>query len=249
MFDLSIAHIVLVVLCAVFIGVSKTGIPTLNILVVAVMASIFPARESIGIVLPMLIIGDIVAVTYYRRSVDWKTLLSLLPWVLGGLLAGFVLLYFIVTSRPIEILLGVIILFMVSIQISRERWGINKLQAVPKTRWFVALMGTLAGFTTMIGNAAGPIMALFLLAISLSKKEFIGTGAWFYLAVNLIKVPMYAGLGLITWETLSFNAWLIPAILGGTALGIKVLPFIPQKIFNIVVLLLSLVGGMQLVIP
>ncbi|SDH47472.1 sulfite exporter TauE/SafE family protein [Alteribacillus bidgolensis] len=248
MFDLTTLDIVLVVLCAILIGISKTGLPTLGILVVAVMASIFPARESIGIVLPMLITADIVAVTYYRRSVNWKTLFSLLPWVLGGLFSGFILLYFIVSSRPIEIILGVIILIMLALQILRERWGSKWLDAIPQSKWFVGIMGTLAGFTTMVGNAAGPIMAIFLLAIALPKKEFIGTGAWFFLSVNLIKVPMYIGLGLITWETVSFNAWVIPAIFGGTYLGIKFLPLIPQKQFNIIILLLAVFGGFRLLL-
>ncbi|RSL33691.1 sulfite exporter TauE/SafE family protein [Salibacterium salarium] len=248
MFDLGTIQLVLIVLCSLLIGVSKTGMPTLGILVVAIMASIFPARESIGIVLPMLITADIIAVTYYWRSVNWKTLLSLLPWVLGGLLIGFIVLFFIEASRPIEILLGIIILLMIGIQLAKERSGANWINAIPQSNWFVGVMGTLAGFTTMIGNAAGPIMAIFLLAIALPKQEFIGTGAWFFLSVNLIKVPMYIGLGLITLESITFNMWLVPAILIGTYIGIKSLPFVPQKIFNIIILLLAVFGGIRLLI-
>src|SRR5690554_2721803 len=97
--ELDWTHLLLVVLCASLIGISKTGLPTLGILVVATMATIFPARESIGIVLPMLITADIIAVTYYRRSVNWKTLFTLLPWVLGGLGLGYILLLTVVASR------------------------------------------------------------------------------------------------------------------------------------------------------
>ncbi|RSL33342.1 sulfite exporter TauE/SafE family protein [Salibacterium salarium] len=248
MFDLGLIHIALIIGCALLIGISKTGLPTLGILVVATMASIFPARESIGIVLPMLITADIIAVTYYRRSVNWKTLLSLLPWVLGGLLIGFIVLFFIEASRPIEIMLGIIILLMIGVQFSRERSGAKWMEAIPQSKWFVGVMGILAGFTTMIGNAAGPIMAIFLLAIALPKQEFIGTGAWFFLSVNLIKVPLYVGLGLITFESITFNLWLVPAILIGTYIGIKTLPYIPQKIFNIIILLLAVFGGLRLLI-
>ncbi|MDG5789106.1 sulfite exporter TauE/SafE family protein [Evansella sp. AB-P1] len=249
MLGLEWTQLVIVVLCAIFIGVSKTGLPTLGIFVVATMATIFPARDSIGIVLPMLIAADIIAVTYYRRSVDWKTLFRLVPWVLGGIFCGFILLYFVEASRPIEIILGVMVITLIGVQVSRERWGSKWLDALPQSKWFIATMGTLAGFTTMIGNAAGPIMAIFLIAIALPKKEFIGTGAWFFLSVNLIKVPMYIGLGLITVDTISFNAMLIPAILVGTYIGIKFLPLIPQKHFNVIILILATIGGIRLLIP
>ncbi|WP_416151198.1 sulfite exporter TauE/SafE family protein [Salipaludibacillus sp. HK11] len=248
MLDLEITQITVVILCALLIGISKTGIPTLGIFVVAIMASIFPARESIGLVLPMLIIGDLIAVTYYRRNVNWKILISLIPWVLGGLAIGFSLLFFMTSSRPIEIILGAIILVMIALQFSRERWGAAWIKAIPHSKWFIVVMGTLAGFTTMVGNAAGPIMALFLLAIALPKKHFIGTGAWFFISVNLLKVPMYGSLGLITLDTLTFNAWMIPAILIGTYIGITFLPLIPQQKFNWIILLLSFLGGMSLLI-
>lgn len=248
MFDLGWAQIVVVLLCAIFIGVSKTGLPALNILVVATMASVFPTRESIGIVLPMLITADIIAVTYYRRNVHWKTLFSMIPWVLGGLLSGYALLLFVLSNRPIEIILGVIILTMIGVQVCRERWGGAWVVKIPQSKWFIAVMGTLAGFTTMIGNAAGPVMAIFLLALALPKKVFIGTGAWFFLLVNLIKVPLYSNLGLITIETLSFYVWFIPVILLGAFIGIKFLPFIPQKHFNVIVLILAAIGGFRLLI-
>ncbi|OIJ17234.1 hypothetical protein BKP37_01645 [Anaerobacillus alkalilacustris] len=248
MMDLSWTNMLIIVLCAIFIGVSKTGLPTLGILVVATMATIFPARESIGIVLPMLITADIIAVTYYRRSVNWRTLFSLIPWVLGGILLGYALLFTIVESRPIEIILGVIVLTLIVVQFIRERWGAKWMDDMPESKAFIVVMGPLAGFTTMVGNAAGPIMAVFLIAISLPKKEFIGTGAWFFLSVNLIKLPMYGQLGLINGETLLFNAWLIVPILIGTYLGIKFLPKVPQKHFNVIILILAAVGGIRLLL-
>ncbi|MCD8509564.1 MAG: sulfite exporter TauE/SafE family protein [Bacillus sp. (in: Bacteria)] len=249
MFDLTLYQVVVVILCALFIGISKTGLPTLGVLVVATMATIFPARESIGIVLPMLITADIIAVTYYRKSVNWKTLFSLIPWVLGGIIAGYILLYNIVESRPIEVILGTIIICLVGIQLARLRWEAGFLKVMPQSKVFVGVMGTLAGFTTMVGNAAGPIMAVFLIAIALPKREFIGTGAWFFLSVNIIKVPMYGQLGLITGDTLLFNALLILPILVGTFLGIKFLPLLPQKHFNIIILVLASLGGIRLLIP
>lgn len=249
MLELDWGQIWLLALCAMLVGISKTGLPALGILVVAVMATIFPARESIGILLPMLIMADIIAVTYYRRSVNWGTLWKLVPWVTGGLIIGFILLLYVAGSRPIEIIIGVIIISLILLQISRESFLKNSHYSIPKSKIFIAFMGTLAGFATMVGNAAGPIMAVFLLAIALPKQQFIGTGAWFFLTVNLIKVPMYTSLGLISFQTLSLNAFVLPVIIIGAIIGIKFLPLIPQKAFNIIILILSALGGIQLLLP
>ncbi|MET3507267.1 sulfite exporter TauE/SafE family protein [Halalkalibacter oceani] len=249
MLELSWFQIVLVGICAIFIGIAKTGLPALTILVVATMASIFPARDSIGISLPMLITADLIAVAYYRHTVHWKTLLRMLPWVLGGLAAGYVLLFFVTVSRPIEIILGLIIISMVSLQIYRAKAGAKWLTNIPQSKLFIGVMGTLAGFTTMIGNAAGPVMAIFLLALALPKNVFIGTGAWFFLAVNLIKVPLYVNLDLITGETFLFYLWFIPIILLGSLIGIKALPYIPQKNFNLIIMVLAGIGGIRLLLP
>lgn len=248
MLGLDTGEFLIVLLCALLIGLAKTGLPALGILVVAAMATIFPARDSIGIVLPMLIAADLIAVVYYRHSVHWKTLFSLVPWVGGGLIAGFILLLFITASRPIEVILGVIVLVMAAGQMAREKGRTKWLENIPKSGSFRGVIGTLAGFTTMIGNAAGPIMSIFLIAINLPKKVFIGTGAWFFLAVNLIKVPLYIWLTLITWETVLFNLWLVPVILAGAFLGIKFLPLIPQNKFNTVILFLAAAGGIQLLL-
>ncbi|PRO66279.1 sulfite exporter TauE/SafE family protein [Alkalicoccus urumqiensis] len=244
--ELDAAGWLIVAGCALLIGISKTGLPTLGIFVVAVMASVFPARESIGIVLPMLITADIVAVTYYRRSADWKTLWRLLPWVSGGLLIGFLFLFFVNVSRPIEIVLGIIVVLMALLQVVNARRGAPGRDGAPLPA--VALLGTLAGFTTMIGNAAGPVMAIFLLAAGLQKQAFIGTGAWFFLTVNLIKIPLYTSLGLITGASLALNAWMVPVILAGTFLGIRFVEKLPQLWFQRIILVFAVIGGLRLLL-
>ncbi|MDP5275406.1 sulfite exporter TauE/SafE family protein [Chengkuizengella axinellae] len=246
MSDLTILQLCLTVLAAILIGFSKTGIPSAGIFFVVIFASTFPAKESIGILLPMLIAADIVAVTYYRRTVVWKYLFKLIPWVLGGMLLGFLVLIPI-ENEELSLLLGIIILTLIILHISK-----NKLESWLQSKFtessiFLNILGVLAGFTTMVGNAAGAIMAIYLLTKGLKKNEFIGTGAWFFISVNLIKVPFFAYIGLITPATLVFNAWMIPAILIGTWLGIKLLPRIPQKHFQTIILSLSAVGGIKLI--
>jgi uncharacterized membrane protein YfcA len=245
--EITITQIVIALAAAVMVGFSKTGLPSLGIFVVAIMAIIFPAKESVGILLPMLITADLVAVTYYRRSVVWKHLITLIPWVLAGILVGFFVLGRI-QNEQLSVLIGLLVLTLISLHLSKDKLE-QKLQfRFTQSAGFHAVLGILAGFTTMIGNAAGAIMAIYLLSKGSQKKEFIGTGAWFFLSVNLIKVPFSVYLGLITPDTLLFNAWMIPAILAGTFAGIKILPLIPQKYFQIIILTFAALGAIRLIL-
>ncbi|MRH43876.1 TSUP family transporter [Aquibacillus halophilus] len=245
MFELSLLQWLIVILSAIFIGFTKTGVSSLGILVVTILMYVFPAKESVGILLPLLIVGDIFAVIYYRRSVVWNYLISLIPWVLIGILIGYFVLDQ-VNSDQLKPIIGALVLALIILHVSRERLGERFNQMLPKSLGFTLLMGVLAGFTTMIGNAAGGVMAVYLLVKGLPKREFIGTGAWFFLFVNLIKVPFYISLGLITFESISFNLWLVPTIIVGAFIGVKVLPLIPQKTFQILILAFAAIGALRL---
>ncbi|UOQ45011.1 sulfite exporter TauE/SafE family protein [Halobacillus salinarum] len=245
MFDLSLFQWIMVLICTIFIGFTKTGLSSLGILVVTILMYIFPAKASVGILLPMLIVGDLFAVTYFRKSVVWRYLLSLLPWVLIGIVAGYFVLDQ-VNSEQLKPMIGALVLALIILHFSRERLGEKFNEMLPDSIWFTSLMGILAGFTTMIGNAAGGVMAIYLIVKGLPKQEFVGTGAWFFLFVNLIKVPFYIYLGLITTETISFNLWLIPTILIGALIGVKVLKLLPQRTFQMLVLAFAAIGAIRL---
>lgn len=244
-FELSLISWVIVVLCAIFIGFSKSGLPNSGILVVTVLMFIFPAKESIGILLPMLIVGDIFAVIFYRRSVVWKYLISLMPWVLLGTILGFIVLNKI-DSDQLKPIIGSIVLIMIIIHVWRNRLGERFNDLLPQSKWFTSFMGISGGFTSMVGNAAGGIMTIYFLVKNIPKREFVGTSAWFFLIVNLIKVPFYVYLGLINSTSLSFNAWLVLPIILGAYIGSKVLPFIPQKVFQVLILALATFGAVRL---
>lgn len=245
--DIDILQLILALIAALLIGFAKTGVPSLGIFVVAIMASIFPTKESVGILLPMLIAADIIAVIYYRRTVIWKHLVSLIPWVLIGIVSGYFVLEHI-ENDALSLLLGLLILSLIALQLLKD-----KVEKVLQFRYthspiFHTMLGILAGFTTMVGNAAGAIMAIYLFSKGSQKREFVGTNAWFFLSVNLIKVPFSASLGLITANTLLFNAYMVPAILIGAWIGIKILPRIPQRYFQIIILVLAAFGGVRLLI-
>lgn len=228
-------------------GFSKTGIPSIGILSVTLMALAFETKASVGILLPMLIVGDLFAVAYYRRKAIWKHLLVLIPWVLIGIIIGFFVLNWS-DNRILQVLIGVIVLILLFIHIVKSRLDERLEQMIDKARWFSPLLGVLAGFTTMIGNAAGGIMSIYLLSKRLDKTAFVGTGAWFFLFVNVIKVPFYLHLGLISSETLIFNSWMVPAIVAGAVTGIFVLKRIPQTWFQRIVIALTAIGAIRLII-
>ncbi|WP_184248127.1 TSUP family transporter [Gracilibacillus halotolerans] len=247
MFDLSILEWAILVIAAMLIGFSKAGVSSMGILVVTIFMMIFPARDSVGILLPLLIVGDLFAVVYYRRHVVWKYLISLMPWVLIGIIGGYAVLEFI-SSEQLKPLIGILVLLLIILHISREKLGKRFVELLPESKLFTYLMGILAGFTTMIGNAAGGVMAIYLLVKGLPKTEFVGTGAWFFLTVNLIKVPLYVSLGMITVDSITFNLKLIVFILIGALVGVKVIKWMPQKMFQTVVLIFAAIGAIRLII-
>ncbi|HVP19003.1 MAG TPA: sulfite exporter TauE/SafE family protein [Spirochaetia bacterium] len=217
--------------CALIVGLSKTGIPGLSSLFVPLFAIVLPARISTGAVLPLLIVGDVVAVTWYRRHAVWRHLLRLFPWAVAGIVIGFFALGRI-SDRQLRPVIGAVVIVMLGVGLWRDFVARGKSE-VPSAWWFAALTGVLAGATTMLANAAGPVMMLYLLAMRLPKDEFLGTGAWFFAALNLVKVPFSVALGLITPQSLVFDSVLAPVVLVGTVLGIHAARRLPEKVFTI----------------
>ncbi|MGP4041985.1 sulfite exporter TauE/SafE family protein [Gracilibacillus sp. D59] len=246
-FELTILEWIIIIFSALLIGFAKAGVASMGILVVTVFMIIFPARESVGILLPLLIVGDLFAVVYYRRNVVWRYLFSLVPWVLIGIVLGYFVLD-VVTSEQLKPMIGILVLALILLHISKEKLGERFVKLLPESKVFTFSMGILAGFTTMIGNAAGGVMAIYLLVKGLPKQEFVGTGAWFFLFVNVIKVPFYISLGIITVDSITFNTWLIPAILIGALIGVRVIKIMPQKVFQILVLAFAALGAIRLLI-
>ncbi len=239
----------LALIAAGLVGISKTGISGLGMLFVAVFALLIPnTKQSTGVVLPLLIIGGLVAVLAYRRHTQWRYLLQLFPWTALGVLIGYFALSWI-NDRQARVMIGLIVCGLVVIHLVRRRQSAAakeaaELETIPG--WFPPVIGILAGFTTLVANAAGPLMTIYLLSMHLPKMEFMGTGAVFFMLLNWFKVPFMIGLGLINAESLRFNLWLAPAVLGGALLGKWLLPRINQRLFEALALGLSAAAGLKL---
>ena len=243
MLELTAVQWIIIAAGCVLLGISKTGIPGVSLVFVPVLAMILPAKASTGFLLPMLIVGDIFAVTYYKRHAQWKHVLRLIPFSLLGVGVGYFAMR-LVSDSQLKPAIGIIVLVMLAVQFIRSR---RKEQPIPQGIWFALIMGLLAGFTTMVANAAGPVMAIYLLSMKLSKEQYVGTGAWYFFIINLLKVPLSASLGLITLQSLATNAVMIPAIAIGALVGIKLLKVIPQNAFRISIIVIAVLSAIRLI--
>jgi len=230
---------------AFFFFFSKTGIAGLGIVPVAFFFFFFPARESTGALLPLLLCGDVFGVMSYRKHASWPHLWRLFPWVVVGVVLGFFALGRVSNSQ-MQRMIGAILLVMIVLQFWRQRQADQGNSVVPHTWWFAGLAGVFAGFATMVANAAGPVMVLYLLAIGLPKLVFIGTGAWFFMLVNAFKVPFSARLGLITTKSLVMDAILVLPMVPGALLGPVILKRLNQRVFELMAMILTLAAAVRL---
>lgn len=232
----------LAIVGALAIGLAKTGIGGLGMLAVVIFANLLPAREASGVVLPMLCCADVVAVLVYRQHAQWKFLWRLFPWTALGVVAGYVALGRI-NDRQASVLIGVIILVLLAVHLWRQR---RHGQLAEHGAWFAPTIGILAGFTTLVANAAGPLMAIYLLAMRLPKLEYVGTGAVYFMLMNLFKVPFMVDLGLITGASFKLNLLLLPGVLLGAYVGKWLLTKIKQQLFENLALALAGLAGLRM---
>lgn len=219
---------------------SKTGVQGITTLSIPLLALIFGGKPSTGIVLPMLCLADVIAVAYYRRHAEWKYILRLLPAAVVGFFVALAVDH-LIPPQGFKHLMAVCILCGIGILFWTERVG--RENVVSSKWWYGPLFGLLGGFTTMIGNAAGPILSVFLLSMRLPKQSFVGTSAWFFLIVNLLKVP----LQIFAWHNISLSTFavdllLLPAIALGAVLGIWLVKRLPEAKYRRMIIWLTILS-------
>jgi uncharacterized protein len=223
-------------LCAFSVGVAKTGVPGLGILVVPlIVLTVGNAKTSAAWLLPVLCTADVFAVVYWRRHAAAGRLFSLAPWTLIGMAGGAAAL-----SLPENVLrpmVGAIIFAMLVVYLIR-RFSRNPALIHPHP----VLYGATAGFATTVANAAGPVMNLYLLSKKLPKEEFIATGAWFFFIINLTKIPIYWWHGMFSRQSLVFDLLMVPAVFAGAMSGRRIVDHIPAKLFEWLVIAMTAVS-------
>ena len=230
----------------IFFGISKTGLSNISIVAVPLFALVFGGKESTGVVLPLICFADLFAVVYYRRHAEWKYIWRLVPWALVGFVLALTADRFVSSNRGFKILIGICVSIGLLVMIWNERRSRGEAKP-PSGLWFSALFGVFGGFATLIGNAAGPIMSVFLLSVRLPRKSFVGTAAWFFLIVNYLKLPLQIFVWHnITVKTLMFDISMIPFILLGIFLGIVFVRKVNDKQYRIAVYALTIVSAVLL---
>jgi uncharacterized protein len=243
--DFSLLEWALAVLAAAGVGLTKSGLTGFGLIPVVMFAALFGARESTGVTLPVLIVGDLLAAVIYRRHADWASIGRMLPpacvgaaiaaWAMGSLGDA--------QFRPV---LGSITLLLAGLQLGRARWP-RWFEHVPPSAGFAMVLGLLAGSTTMLTNAAGPVLVVYALAVGLPKLALVGTLSWFFLLINLFKVPFSTALGLLNGSSVLFALVLAPAVAVGMFAGRWVVVRIPQETFNIVLLVGAILASLRLI--
>lgn len=218
-------------LSALFVGMSKTGVQGLTILTVPLLAMAFGAKPSTGLMLPLLCFADVIGVSYYRRQAEWKYILRLLPMAVTGFFLALWVDH-LIPATEFKHLMGACLALVLGVMLWSQWKGRENL-LIDKW-WYSPLFGLLGGFTTMIGNAAGPVMAIYLLSMRMPKLAFVGTNAWFFLCVNFLKLPLQIfAWHNITPTTLAIDVCAIPFILLGAFLGIRLVKFLPEREFRV----------------
>lgn len=242
--ELTLPQWLLAVAAAMGIGFSKSGFAGVGLFHVIAFAYLLGPRASTGALLPMLIVGDVCAVFYFRQHARWDYVRRILPPALAGIALGWAMMHRL-NDAAFYTVIGGIVLMLALLQLTRmyrPEWFLH----IPHSRWFAYSLGLLAGVTTMLANAAGPIVYLYLLAVRLPKYELVGTAAWFFLIINVTKVPLSTSLGLIDGGSLMLNVVLSPAIVLGMIIGRWLVQRIPQRLFDTLLLIFAMVAALRL---
>ena len=243
--DLTPIEWILVAIAAAGVGVAKSGFPGVSYVYILTFAVLFGPRQGAGLVLPMLVAGDLMAVATFRRHADWKYVRRMLPPACVGVIAGALSMWLIRDDGVFTPLIGWIIVTLTVLQLL-NMWRPTLFAGAPHTQWFAWMMGLLAGWTSMLANGAGPIIALFGLAVGLPKFAFVGTSAMFFLVINVFKLPFSWALGLIGSASLSLNLVLLPAIAVGMLLGRWLTRVVPQRLFDAFLLGFAAIAALRL---
>lgn len=239
--EISLTSWILATAAAFVIGLSKAGIKGIAVINVTFMALAFGAKESTGMVVPLLILADIFAVIYYNRHTQWNYVFKVLPWMILGILIGV----YIGKDLPEALFkIGMVTIIIITV-FMMYWWDRKKVKTAPKHWAFSSSIGIIAGITTMVGNLAGAFSNIYFLAMRLPKNHFIGTAAWLFLIINIIKLPFHIFVwDTISEETLILNLKLLPGIFIGFFVGIRIIKLIKEAFFRKMILVLTALGAL-----
>ena len=236
---------ILLMVVAALCGIAKTALPGAATIAVALCTEVLPARQSTGAILLMLMTGDLLAVWSYRRDADFRMLRRLVPAVLAGVGAGALFLH-LASDDSTRRLIGAVLLILVAITLLRRRRAAPADASMTGSRAARLIYGGLAGFTTMVANAGGPVTSMYFLACRYPVKAFLGTTAWFFFLVNLVKLPFSVSAGLVNPATLTLGALAAPVVIVSALAGRRLAGRMNQRVFEPIIIVLTIVSALPL---
>lgn len=239
-YQLAIPQWVAIFFAVFLLGMGKAGLKGIGIINVVILAFVFGEKPSTGILLPLLVSADILAVIYYNKHTQWGFIKKLMPWMVIGVIIGT----WIGNDISEDIFKKMMVIIIISSVLLMVYFENKKKVAIPNNIWFSSFSGFLAGFTSMIGNLAGPISNVYLLAMRLPKSEFIGTAAWLFFIMNVFKLPFHIFVWkTINKETIVLNSIMFPFLIIGFYIGTRVIKLISNANYRKFVLILIALGG------
>lgn len=230
------------------VGLAKTSMGGLGLLCAVLITEIIPARESTGVLLVLLIVGDLFAIGVYRNYVDWRFLRTLIKPVFVGLIIGALFLSQ-ATDESLKKVIGWIVLVLVFLYPISQYWQRNHSDLssrFPQT--LRVALGSTAGFMSMVANSGGTPMSIYLFLRRDSVLNFLANSAWFFFIVNLTKLPFTLGLGLLDIYSFIYILPALPAIALGAFAGKKVVTLIDQNLFQNLTLISAALVGIKLIL-
>lgn len=226
-------------------GISKVGFGGgAGVLATPLMAAVFPPRDAVGILLPLLIVSDAIAVWHYWRDVRWRALTYLWSGMVAGIGLGAVM-FATVSDHQLRVMIGAVCLLFCALQWWRR--VILRIEEGWHPNWpWGSAVGLAAGFTSTLAHAAGPVLVMYLVPQHLSPAIYVGTNSVFFAVLNLLKVPPYLHQGLINAHTLWLSALGAPAIIIGSLVGVWLNKHFDSNRFGAVIYALLFLTGLEL---
>ena len=224
-------------------GFSKFSIGGMGLLVLPIIMIVLPGPDALGVLIPVYIIIDFLAISSYRKNIAWQVLFRLLPLAFIGVLIGGKLLANIDPGQYVYVLSTIMVgMILLSVYLEVRPASFMRHPIAAYT------IGLVSGFISLIANATGPLVSLFLMEQNLSKRAYVSTRAWAFLVINLSKLPVLFSLGFVDKSTLPISLMCLPGVIVGAFLGAYLIKRINLKQFKWLIRGMAVLAAIKLFI-
>lgn len=233
-----------IAIAGICLGFSKAGIPTVGTASIPFLIVFFNPKDFTGITLPLLFLGDVLAVTYYYKEVPLKILKKLIPMFALGIFCGYLMLKYMPGELWILKFIGYILLILLMLRFLSYNQKIKELFKKEISGYILLFISSI---TTTVAHAGGPFMAIYFQTKKLKKRAFLGLYATSFMLINSVKIPIYIQQSMIRPETLVYSLWGIPFLFIGSRIGKVLVHYISQRTFDITIVTLLFVAAIRLI--